>query len=195
MKYTALLGLALAAVALANPMPTKKKGNSGNSGDAGDAGNASNAGTAGTAGNASGAAGAGSTASTAAGANPAAAQQVTASIDKWLQDIQAVNNFVDTAGSLQSAQEISAAASTAFVAAQDEGTQNDALQKLVQLDASGLSAAQDLQNQFKIIGPAINDTISNPQNVQKNIAAINGARYVPYSLPPPGSSPPSRDEY
>lgn len=158
MKYTALLALAFTAVALATPMPKKSKGSAGN---------------------------AGKNTTTSAG-NTAAAQQVTTSIEKWLQDIQAVNTFVDTAGGLQSAQEISAAASTAFVAAQDEGTQNDALQKLVQLDASGLSAAQDLLNQFNIIGPAINDTISNPQNVQKNIAAINGARYVNVpSMPPP----------
>lgn len=106
------------------------------------------------------------------------AQDVTASITKWLADIQAVNTFVDTAGSLTDAQQISSAASTAFVAAQDEGTQNTALQKLVTLDASGQAAAQDLLNQFNIIGPAINDTISNPQNLQKNLAAINGARYV-----------------
>lgn len=124
------------------------------------------------------------TAANARAAAAGSAQDVTASITKWLADIQAVNTFVDTAGSLTNAQQISSAASTAFVSAQDEGTQNTALQKLVQLDASGQAAAQDLLNQFNIIGPAINDTISNPQNLQKNLAAINGARYVtPLSLP------------
>lgn len=113
-----------------------------------------------------------------ANANAASAAQVSTSIDTWIKDIAAVNTFVDTAGALKSDAEISQAAATAFVAAQDEGTQNDALAKLVKLDASGLSANQDLANQFGIIGPAINDTISNPGNLQKNLAAINGARYV-----------------
>lgn len=107
----------------------------------------------------------------------AVAQQVSDAIDKWLQDIQAVNDFVDTAGQLDNNQDISDAAATALVAAQDEGVENDNLQKLVDLDASGLAAATDLLNQFNIIGPAIQDTVDNPQNLQKNLDAINGARY------------------
>lgn len=110
-------------------------------------------------------------------ANAGNAQQVSSAIDSWLQDIKDVNTFVDTAANLKNAQDISDAAATAFVAAQDEGTQNDNLAKLANLDASGLAANQDLLNQFNIIGPAINDTISNPQNLQKNLDAINGARY------------------
>lgn len=158
MKYTGLLALTLAAVAVANPMPKGKAA-------------AANAGAANAAGGNAAAAKAGGNANAAANA-----QQVSDDINKWLQDIQAVNDFVDTAGNLKSNQEISDAAATAFVAAQDEGTQNDNLQKLTQLDASGLAAATDLLNQFGIIGPAINDTISNPQNLQKNLDAINGAR-------------------
>lgn len=114
--------------------------------------------------------------------NAAVAQQVSTDINKWLADIQAVNTFVDTAGTLQSDQEISNAAATAFVAAQDEGTQNDNLAKAVKLDSLGLAANKDLASQFAIIGPAINDTITNPQNLQKNLDAINGARYVYPSL-------------
>lgn len=110
--------------------------------------------------------------------NAATQQTVSDTIQKWLSDIATVNNFVDTAGQLTDAQQISDFAAKTFVAAQDEGTSNTALQQAVQLDASGLSAAQDLLNQFNIIGPAINDTISNPQNLQKNLDAINGARYV-----------------
>lgn len=123
-------------------------------------------------------------ASAAAGAKNA--QAVSDSINSWLQDIKDVNTFVDTAANLKNAQDISDAAATAFVAAQDEGTQNDNLAKLAKLDASGLAANQDLANQFNIIGPAINDTISNPQNLQKNLDAINGARY---DDPSPSCSP------
>ncbi|CAN8102952.1 unnamed protein product [Discula destructiva] len=104
------------------------------------------------------------------------AQQVASSINSWLQDIQNVNTFVDTAGGLTSAQDISNAAATAFVSAQDEGTQNNNLAQLTTLDASGNAANIDLANQFNIIGPAINDTASNPQNLQMNLAKINGAR-------------------
>lgn len=120
--------------------------------------------------------GKGSTGTSAASNSSAVAQQVLTTINKWLSDIEAVNTFVDTAGQLKSNQAISKAAATAFVAAQDEGVSNSALQTDVQLDATGLAAAKDLLNQFSIIGPAINDTISNPQNLQKNLAAINGAR-------------------
>lgn len=112
------------------------------------------------------------------------AQQVTASIDSWLKDIETVNTFVDTAGGLKSNAEISQAATTAFTAAQGEGTNNDALAKLVKLDAAGLAANQALPAQFNIIGPAINDTISNPGNLQKNLDAINGARYACHPPPP-----------
>lgn len=72
---------------------------------------------------------------------------------------------------------VSSMAATAFKAAQVEGDSNTALQADVKdLDASGKQAGQDLLAQFNIIGPAINDTISNPQNVVKNVGAINGAR-------------------
>lgn len=157
MKYTAALTLALAAMALATPTPANdaKAAAKGNGGGGGAAAAAKGK---------------------AAGA--ADAQQVQDSVDKWLQDIKDVNTFVDTALSLKSNQEISDAAATAFIAAQDEGTQNDFLAGAVQLDSIGALANKDLANQFGIIGPAINDTISNPQNLQKNLDAINGARYV-----------------
>lgn len=104
------------------------------------------------------------------------AQDVSDSINTWLQDIKDVNTFVDTAASLKNDNDISAAAATALVAAQDEGVQNTALAGLATLDASGLSANADLLNQFNIIGPAIQDTVDNPQNLQKNLDAINAAR-------------------
>ncbi|KAJ4425187.1 hypothetical protein N0V82_000242 [Gnomoniopsis sp. IMI 355080] len=146
MKYAAALTLALAAIAVANPMPAK-----GASGQA--SGNKASA--------------------------AALAQQVQDNVNQWLQDIKDVNTFVDTAAGLNSDQEISDAAKTAFVAAQDEGTQNDNLAAAVKLDSIGALANKDLANQFNIIGPAINDTIFNPQNLQKNLDAINGARCPP----------------
>ncbi|KAK2037414.1 hypothetical protein LZ31DRAFT_560428 [Colletotrichum somersetense] len=102
--------------------------------------------------------------------------KVLGTINQWLGDIQTVNNFVDTAGQLKSNAEISNAAATAFVAAQNEGDSSNALQADVKLDAKGQAAAQALNAQFNIIGPAINDTIANPQNLQANLAKINGAR-------------------
>lgn len=114
-----------------------------------------------------------------ASSKAALAQQVQDNVNQWLQDIKDVNTFVDTALNLKSNQEISDAAATAFTAAQDEGTQNDNLAGAVQLDSLGALANKDLANQFGIIGPAINDTIFNPQNLQKNLDAINGARYEP----------------
>ncbi|KAK6221635.1 hypothetical protein QIS74_04507 [Colletotrichum tabaci] len=108
--------------------------------------------------------------------DPALQAKVLGTINQWLSDIQSVNNFVDTAGQLKSNAEISNAAATAFVAAQNEGDSSTALQADVKLDAKGLAAAQALNAQFGIIGPAINDTITNPQNLQANLAKINGAR-------------------
>jgi hypothetical protein len=102
---------------------------------------------------------------------------VSAQIDKWLSDIESVNIFVDTVGSVTNPAIISSMAATAFVAAQNEGASNTILQQDVKLDASGQAAAQALVGKFNIIGPAINDTISNPGNLQKNLDAINGARY------------------
>ena len=102
---------------------------------------------------------------------------VSAQIDKWLSDIESVNNFVDTVRNVTNPAVISSMAATAFVAAQNEGASNIILQKDVKLDACGQAAAQALVGKFNIIGPAINDTISNPGNLQKNLNAINGARY------------------
>lgn len=160
MKCTAGVVLAMAAAILANPMP--KNGNNAASAAAGN--NAAAAAAGGNNNNANG------------NVNAATQQKVAGTIQNWLNDIAAVNSFVDTAGQLQNNQDISDAAAQAFVAAQDEGTSNTDLGNDVQLDASGLAASQALQDQFNIIGPAINDTISNPQNLQKNLDAINGAR-------------------
>jgi intracellular sulfur oxidation DsrE/DsrF family protein len=102
---------------------------------------------------------------------------VSAQIDKWLGDIETVNNFVDTVGSVTDLAVISSMAATAFIAAQNEGASNTILRQDVTLDACGAAAAQALVGKFNIIGPAINDTISNPGNLQKNLDAINGARY------------------
>jgi hypothetical protein len=102
---------------------------------------------------------------------------VLAQINEWLSDIKSVNTFVDTVGSVTNPATISSMAATAFVAAQNEGASNTILQQDVTLDACGKAAAEALVGKFNIIGPAINDTIFNPGNVQKNLAAINGARY------------------
>ena len=102
---------------------------------------------------------------------------VSAQIDKWLRDIESVNNFIDTISSITNPVVISSMAATAFIAVQNEGASNTILQQDVKLDASGQAAAQALIGKFSIIGPAFNDTISNPGNLQKNLDAINGARY------------------
>lgn len=154
MKCIAGVVLALGAAVLANPMP--KNGNNAAAAAAGGNNNGNN--------NANG------------NVDAAVQQKVAGTIQNWLNDIAAVNSFVDTAGQLNNNQDISDAAAQAFVAAQDEGTSNTDLGNDVQLDASGLAASQALLDQFNIIGPAINDTISNPQNLQKNLDAINGAR-------------------
>lgn len=201
MKCAATLFLALAATVVALPAPQSGTIVLSGSDDAallnallGQAGNTNNGAAANANANANtntntkgagagNAAAAGSAANAAnASVNAATQQQVSSTIQKWLSDIATVNNFVDTASQLTDAKQISDFAAQTFVAAQDEGASNTALQQAVQLDASGLSAAQDLLNQFNIIGPAINDTISNPQNLQKNLDAINGARYVSSSL-------------
>lgn len=155
MRCTAAITLALVAVAVAKPLPAK--GNNNNKNAADDA--------------------ACSNSNAAADVDADTAQDVTDAINKWLDDIKAVNDFVDTAGQLDNDQDIIDAATTALAAAQDEGVENDALAGLVDLDASGLAANTDLLNQFNIIGPAIQDTVDNPQNLQKNLDAINGARY------------------
>lgn len=165
MKCTAGVVLAMCAAVLANPMP--KNGNNA-AAAAGGNNNANNA--------AAAAAAAGGQNNANGNVDAAVQQKVAGTIQNWLNDIAAVNSFVDTAGQLQNNQDISDAAAQAFVAAQDEGTSNTDLGNDVQLDASGLAASQALQDQFNIIGPAINDTISNPQNLQKNLDAINGAR-------------------
>lgn len=163
MKCTAGVMLVMGAAVLANPMP--KNGNNNAAAAAGSNNN-----------NAAAAAAGGNTNNANANVDAATQQKVAGTIQNWLNDIAAVNNFVDTAGQLQNNQDISDAAAQAFVAAQDEGTSNTDLGNDVQLDASGLAASQALLDQFNIIGPAINDTITNPQNLQKNLDAINGAR-------------------
>ncbi|KAF8848923.1 hypothetical protein BDZ45DRAFT_680901 [Acephala macrosclerotiorum] len=111
--------------------------------------------------------------------SPQVKANVSAQIDKWLSDIESVNTFVDTVGSVTDPAIVSSMAATAFVAAQNEGASNTILQQDVTLDASGQAAAQALIGKFNIIGPAINDTIFNPGNLQKNLDAINGARCPP----------------
>jgi len=104
---------------------------------------------------------------------------VTGQINQWLKDISTVNNFVDSVGLSNDETVIKAMAGVAFKAAQDEGVSNTVLSQAVTLDAKGKAASQALLAQFNIIGPAINDTITNPQNFKKNVDAINGARCPP----------------
>ena len=109
--------------------------------------------------------------------SPQVKANVSAQIDKWLRDIESVSSFVDTFSSIANPKIISSMAATAFAVAQNEGASNAVLQQDVKLDASGRAAAQVLIGKFNIIGPAINDTITNPGNPQKNLHAINSARY------------------
>jgi len=110
-------------------------------------------------------------------ADAALQAKVQGTINQWLGDINTVNNFVDTVGNVKDLAQISQLAATAFKAAQNEGTSNAELQQDVPLGSQGQAAADALVGQFNIIGPAINDTITNPGNLQKNLDAINGARY------------------
>ena len=169
MHFSTILSIAfyLVTSTLANPMALHEKHHDGGRNGAG----------------AGAAAGGGARNATGAGAGAATGvvsaevkANVTAQISKWLGDIETVNNFVDTVGSITDPAVISSMAATAFVAAQNEGASNTILQQDVTLDASGQAAAEALVGQFNIIGPAINDTISNPGNLQKNLDAINGAR-------------------
>ena len=114
----------------------------------------------------------------AGGVSPQVKANVTATIYKWLSDIEVVNNFVDTASSSEDPKTISSQAAVAFVAAMDEGASNTILHQEVMLDASGEVAYQALMPKFAIIGPAINDTIYHPENLAKNVAAVNAARSV-----------------
>ncbi|KIM93946.1 hypothetical protein OIDMADRAFT_149611 [Oidiodendron maius Zn] len=82
-------------------------------------------------------------------------------------------SFGDTVSSITNPKIISSMAATAFGAAQNEGASNAVLQQDVKLDASGQAAAQALIGKFNMIGPAINDTITSPGNLQKNLHAIN----------------------
>jgi len=99
--------------------------------------------------------------------SPQVKANVSAQIDTWLRDIESVNNFVDTVSSITNPVVISSMAAMAFVAAQNEGASNAILQQDVKLDLSGQAAAQALIGKFNVIGPAINDSITNPDNLQK----------------------------
>jgi hypothetical protein len=111
--------------------------------------------------------------------SPQLVANVSATIAGWLTDIQAVNTFVDTVGRIQDPIVISQKAAVVLSSAQNEGASLAILQGEVTLDAAGQVAAQALPGQFNIIGPAIEDTITNPQNLQQNLKAINGARCPP----------------
>jgi chromosome condensin MukBEF ATPase and DNA-binding subunit MukB len=112
-------------------------------------------------------------------ASPALVANVSAAIARWLDDIEAVNNFVDTAINSQSLAAVSGQASAALVAAQNEGASLAILQADVPLGPAGQAAALALPGQFAIIGPAIQDVITNPQNLQQDLNLINGARCPP----------------
>ena len=53
--------------------------------------------------------------------SPQLKASVSAQIDKWLRDIESVNNFIGTISSITNPAVISSLAATAFVAAQNEG--------------------------------------------------------------------------
>jgi hypothetical protein len=102
---------------------------------------------------------------------------VTVTIAQWQSDINTVNTFVDTVLSFKNdPSEVSRLATIAFRAAQNEGTSNTILSSEVKLDASGKAASEALLPKFNIIGPAINDTIYKPQDVQKNVNKVNAER-------------------
>jgi hypothetical protein len=104
-------------------------------------------------------------------------KNVTITIAEWLADIDVVNKFVDTVGNTTDPKLISVMAAVAYPAAMGEGTSNTIISEEVTLDATGEAASKALPAKFNIIGPAINDTIFHPENVKKNVAAVNGQRY------------------
>lgn len=108
--------------------------------------------------------------------SPATKANVTAQIFEWLSDIDRVNFFVDTVLLYNDPKIISAMAAAALPAAMNEGTSNTIISKEVVLDASGEAASKALPPKFDVIGPAINDTIYQPENVRRNVAAVNGQR-------------------
>lgn len=110
------------------------------------------------------------------GVSAAVKKNVTTTVMQWLNDIKTVNTFVDTAGNLTDPAAISQAATTAFGAAQGEGNSLNILLGEVTLDAAGQTAADELPAQFNKIGPAINDTIANPQNLAQNLKIVDDAR-------------------
>lgn len=67
-------------------------------------------------------------------------------------------------------------AKIAFAAAQEESTSNTVLLSEVKLDAKGEAASKALVPGFNVIGPAINDTIYQPQNVKRNVDIVNEQR-------------------
>lgn len=109
--------------------------------------------------------------------SPTVKANVTATIYEWLSDIERVNFFVDTVTKETDFKIISSMAAAALPAAMNEGTSNSILLSEVALDASGEAASKALPASFSIIGPAINDTIYQPQNVKKKVAAVNGQRW------------------
>jgi hypothetical protein len=105
-------------------------------------------------------------------------KNVTIIIYEWLADIAAVNKFVDTVGFTTDPKLISVMAAAAYPAAKNEGASNTIISSEVTLDATGEAASKALPAKFNIIGPAINDTIFHPENVKKNVAAVNAQRYA-----------------
>eukprot|EP00918_Siedleckia_nematoides_P055180 GHVU01120358.1.p1 GENE.GHVU01120358.1~~GHVU01120358.1.p1 ORF type:complete len:179 (+),score=24.68 GHVU01120358.1:68-604(+) len=106
-------------------------------------------------------------------------RNVTEQIQIWQNAIDTVNTFVDTVLLVTDPAEVSRMAATAFAAAQNEQTSNAILSGEITLDASGEAASKALIPQFGVIGPAINETIYQPQNVQKNVDTINKQRCAP----------------
>jgi hypothetical protein len=104
-------------------------------------------------------------------------QNVTEQIALWQAAIDTVNNFVDTVLLFASdPSEVSNMAKVAFAAAQEESSSNTILSSEVKLDAKGEAASKELVPGFNVIGPAINNTIYQPQNVKKNVDTVNGER-------------------
>ncbi|KUJ18912.1 uncharacterized protein LY89DRAFT_732451 [Mollisia scopiformis] len=107
-------------------------------------------------------------------------KNVTEQIAIWQSAIDTVNNFVDTVLIFANdSTEVSKMAVVAFAAAQEESSSNTILSDEVQIDASGEAASKALVPGFNIIGPAINDTIYQPQNVKKNVDTVNEERCAP----------------
>lgn len=103
---------------------------------------------------------------------------ISASINQWFQDVNVVNNFLNTFSTLTNAFDIQSAAQTALTNAQDEPCQLMTLTSTVDLGsdvtAAFQCAGQDLMNVFgDHVLTNLNTIIANPNNTASVQAAVD----------------------